>query len=236
MQKLIVKILEQKSHHRGLDRRFKLDSQNFVDVQLGLKFQNFRYPVNLLFLDDKPIESTILPWKWIFISVFLTFITLALAGLYFLPINDMPYASYISQYSAEITRWIQPVLAGSAILMLISILFSRRKTQRFIALNTKHGQVPLLKFLQNSPSNNEVHNFIREIRHRITQANKNCKHNMEDLLSAELTGLRDLYDHKVLTDKEYKLAKKRIMNKHATLDPEEINKSRKQKLSLAQHQ
>ena len=236
MQKLIVKILEQKSHHRGLDRRFKLDSQNFVDVQLGLKFQNFRYPVNLLFLDDKPIESTILPWKWIFISVFLTFITLALAGLYFLPINNMPYASYISQYSAEITQWIKPVLAGSAILMLVSILLSRRKTQRFIALNTKHGQVPLLKFLQNSPSNNEVHNFIREIRHRITQVNKNCKHNMEDLLSAELTGLRDLHDHKVLTDKEYKLAKKRIMNKHATLDPEEAKQSRKQKLSLAQYQ
>ena len=56
MQKLIVKILEQKGHQRGLDRRFKLDSQNFVDVQLGLQFQNFRYPVNLLFLDDEPVD------------------------------------------------------------------------------------------------------------------------------------------------------------------------------------
>ncbi len=236
MQKLIVKILEQKSHHRGLDRRFKLDSQNFVDVQLGLKFQNFRYPVNLLFLDDKPVETTILPWKWIFISVFLTLITLVLASLYALPINDLPYARYVTQYSAEVSRWTKPLLAGTAILMLISILLSRRKTQRFIALNTKHGQVPLLTFLQDSPSKNEVQNFIREIRHRIAQVNKNCKHNMEELLSAELTGLRDLHDHKVLTDKEYKLAKKRIMNKHAALGPEDINKSRKQKLSLAQYQ
>ena len=97
MQKLIVKILEQKGHHRGLDRRFKLDSQNFVDVQLGLKFQNFRYPVNLLFLDDEPVESTILPWKWIFISVFLNLMTLALASLYALPINDSPFADYLTQ-------------------------------------------------------------------------------------------------------------------------------------------
>ena len=236
MQKLIVKILEQKSHHRGLDRRFKLDSQNFVDVQLGLKFQNFRYPVNLLFLDDKPVESTILPWKWIFISVFLTLITLALAGLYILPINELPYADYVAQYSAEISRWTKPVLAGSTVLMLISILLVRRKTQRFIALNTKHGQVPLLKFLQDSPGKNEAQNFIREIRHRIAQVNKNRKHNMEDLLSAELTGLRNLRDHKVLTEKEYKLAKKRIMKKHAALGPEEISKSGKQKLSMAQYQ
>jgi len=236
MQKLIVKILEQKGHHRGLDRRFKLDSQNFVDVQLGLKFQNFRYPVNLLFLDDEPVESTILPWKWIFISVFLTLMTLALASLYVLPINDSPFADYLTQYSAEISRWIEPVLAGSAVLMLVSILLSRRKTQKFIALNTKYGQVPLLKFLRNSPSNTEVLHFVREIRHRIAQVNKNCKHNMDEILSAELTGLRNLQDHKVLTEKEYKLAKKRIMKKHAALGPEEINKSRKQKLSLAQYQ
>jgi len=234
MQKLIVKTLEQKGHNRDLDRRFKLDSQNFVDVQLGLKFQNFRYPVNLLFLDEKPVESTILPWKWILISLFLTLTTLALAGLYILPINDWPFAAYVTQYSAELSRWIKPLLAGSAILMLLSILLSRRKIQRFIVLNTKYGQAPLISFLQDSPSKNEVQNFIREIRHRIVKVNKDCKHNMEEILSAELTGLRNLREHSVLAEKEYKLAKKRIMNKHATLDREEINKSRKQKLSLAQ--
>jgi len=65
-------------------------------------------------------------------------------------------------------------------------------------------------------------NFIREVQPRITQVSKDTKHNLEDILSAELAGLRDLKKHKILNEEEYNQAKQCLMKTHATLDQQTI--------------
>jgi len=239
MQKLIVKTLEQRGKTRALDRRFNLNSQNFLDIQVGLESQAFRYPVNLLFLDYKPIKSTILPWKWISTAIICALLTTLFTTLFVLPIEKLPLPALIANKNIDLSTilslWLKPALACSSILMLISILASLRKIQKFIVLKTRCGQVPLVKFLDGVPNDNEVQNFVKEVQQRIAQVTKDCKHNMDDILAAELTGLRDLMEHRIVTAKVYNQAKQKLMEIHASLDRKVINKSKKQKLDLVQY-
>lgn len=231
MQKLIVKTLEQKGHTRSLDRRFNINSQNQVDVQIGLMDQAFRYPVNLLFLDNTPVASTVVSWKWILSSIFFTLFTLGLAYLYSLPAGQLP----LPEMTVQLVKWIRPAMAGSILLTLISILVSIRKTQAYISLYTENSKVPLIRFLKDVPDKNAVYDFIKEIQVRSVQAKKNCKHNQEQILSAEMSGLRNLREHQVLSSSEYKRAKQNLMKAHETIDREAVNKSKKEKLSIVQH-
>lgn len=236
MQKLIAKTLEQQERSGYLGRRFNINAQNFIDIQIGLKTQAFRYPVNILFLDPAPAEKTVFAWKWIFTSMLFALLTLLFAYLYITPANMVPVAEQYASYLDLINPWKTESLAGSTVLMLIAVLISKRKTQKFIILKSRYGQVPVVKFFKDMPDKQSVNDFIREIRHRSEQMVKKSKRNAEEILSAELEGLRNLRDHKIISDKEYDKAKQTIMKKHASLDRNAINKSRKNKLEIAQYQ
>lgn len=236
MQKLIAKTLEQRGRNSSLDRRFQINAQNFLDIQVGLKTQAFRYPINILLLDARSVETKELAWNWILASCLLCMLTLAFAYLYVVPLNTIAVPQQITGILNTISPWKTELLAIITCLMLMSILISMRKTQRFTELKTRYGQIAVVRFLKDIPNKTAVDEFIREIRHRQEQLTKKTRHNEEKLLSAELEGLRNLRDHKIVSDKAYTTAKQTIMKIHATLDRDAINKSKKKKLGIAQYQ
>jgi hypothetical protein len=235
MQKLIAKTLEQQGRNGCLGRRFNINAQNFIDIQIGLKNQAFRYPVNIMFLDPRPHDTTVLPWKWIVIAIVLTFITAALAYVYIIPLNMASIPDQYADVYNILKQWKTETLSTATVFMLVAILASLRKTQKFVILKTRYGQVAVVKFLKDVPNKQALDEFIRDIRFRSEQLTKKSKHNAEEILSAELDGLRNLRDHKIIGDADYNKAKKVIMKKHASLDRDAINKSRKNKLEIAQY-
>lgn len=198
----ITKELSQQHSRKNIKKLFRIYDKKILGVGEITGKQKRRYLVHLALLSPRPKRSFNIS-KTLFYS-FIVFGLLFCLTL-FLKIRGLEILPDIYTYAAI------SLFAGVALLLFYRIVKSARNSLIFY---TAHGHIPLVEILSKNPDRAHYKAFISELKKDISRFRKDGKYTGQGFLSAELNEHRRLFESGIISDKEYKLAKKNIFRRH----------------------
>jgi len=198
--KVTAQLLQvQKWKHFGLASRILENRFLFVKKHQNGKTQT--YWVNLLFVNPQPKRERKINGLWGLSTLLFSALT---AGLVFAERHYHISTKFV--YFNSVTF----VLAILAALSFAAIIYTAKNNVLFTTLN---GRAPVVAFVNNNPSRQEFKTYIKNLKLCIEKIQAKNAHKANDWLANELGETRRLKDEKVISDKDYERAKRRILSR-----------------------
>lgn len=187
---------------RGLfsdKRRFEIKDGRYLFVETNKLKKNTAYQLDLIALEPKSKFRINIAWRWLLAAAVV--ILTSYTALEILPqhidVNLQNYAFPIMLSSASL-----------AVIFLILFVVTTCRERVFVASNTNF---PLVRLLIGKPNRKAYQTFLRHLENRIRALSKHLQLNNQQRRAGELRMIRRLSKIGVLSEKEYKRFKSRLM-------------------------
>jgi hypothetical protein len=194
----------QESRLKGVVREFTIFNDSYLyQLIKGKHRTKITAHINLELVDATPKRELIIAYDWLITTVFSTLVSaLMLYICWFSALQIGLATAYL------ITAF---TLSFSAIVFLVTIL----KTEHRLQLLSRYGHVAIIEFINNSPSQHALAEFIELLQHHIIQTQQSSNLTTMEQLSLELKELRRLHKNDLISLSHYEQAKIEILNNRA---------------------
>lgn len=197
---------EQSSRLHGLYRKITIFNDTHCYLSIKNKHQRkYKYRIDISFLDPRPVRSRVKQWKWLYASVALLGLDIA---LYF--------AGWLDTLSINFLGLFLATLVAAVISLLAFFYYSRDR----VFFRSQYGRVRLIELINMSPDDESFRNFITKFIMQIKKSKTAKNLNQTKFLARELQDLRRLKDETVIPVDDYEEAKKLIF-KHPAFNAAE---------------
>lgn len=193
----------QENKLKGIQRDFTI----FNDIQFQVvekkKRSSQKFRVALNYLNPEPKHHVTFAKGWLIT----TLISAVFSSL-------LVYVGWFSNIQVSQST-VSIISALSISFSLIAFFITVLRSNDYIILHSRHGNVPILEFINKNPDSKAFKKFMKSLRNHIMYAQKQAQYSATDQLKLELKELRRLKDEKVIPEESYEVAKKRIFKNKA---------------------
>ena len=184
---------------QGISRKLTVFNDTSCYQSIKNKHQRkYKYRIDLAYLDPRPFRTRTVPWKWLYASLALWVLDIALVFTGWLETSSVTFLGLFIAITVV------------ALMTLMAFFYYSRDTVFF---RSQYGKIKLVEVINKNPDGDGFRSFINKF---VMQINK-CKtakgFNQNKLLARELQELRRLKDETVIPSASYEKAK-RLIFKH----------------------
>jgi hypothetical protein len=184
---------------QGISRKLTVFNDTHCYQSIKNKHQRkYKYRIDLAYLDPRPFRTRTVPWKWLYASLALWVLDIALVFTGWLEASSV---TFLGLFIA---------ITVIALMTLMAFFYYSRDTVFF---RSQYGKIKLVEVINKNPDGDGFRSFINKF---VMQINK-CKtakgFNQNKFLARELQELRRLKDETVVPSASYEKAK-RLIFKH----------------------
>jgi hypothetical protein len=184
---------------QGISRKLTVFNDTHCYQSIKNKHQRkYKYRIDLAYLDPRPFRTRTVPWKWLYASLALWVLDIALVFTGWLETSSVIFLGLFIAITVV------------ALMTLMAFFYYSRDTVFF---RSQYGKIKLVEVINKNPDGDGFRSFINKF---VMQINK-CKtakgFNQNKFLARELQELRRLKDETVVPSASYEKAK-RLIFKH----------------------
>jgi hypothetical protein len=184
---------------QGISRKLTVFNDTHCYQSIKNKHQRkYKYRIDLAYLDPRPFRTRTVPWKWLYASLALWVLDIALVFTGWLEASSVTFLGLFIAITVV------------ALMTLMAFFYYSRDTVFF---RSQYGKIKLVEVINKNPDGDGFRSFINKF---VMQINK-CKtakgFNQNKFLARELQELRRLKDETVVPSASYEKAK-RLIFKH----------------------
>jgi hypothetical protein len=207
-KELVVNQINQQFHQesrlKGIIREFTLFNDSYLyQLIKGKHRAKIAAHINLELVDATPKRELVVAYDWLITTIFSALVSALM--LYICWFSSLQIGLSTAYLITAFT------LSFSAIVFLVTIL----KTEHRVQLLSRYGHVPVIEFINNSPSQHALAEFIALLQHHIIQTQQSSSLTTKEQLSLELKELRRLHKNSLISLSHYEQAKIEILNNSA---------------------
>ena len=187
---------------RGLfsdERRFEIKDGRYLFVDIKKLRKNTTYQLDLVALEPKSKLRINIAWRWLLAAAVVILSTYT--ALEILP----------QHIDVNLKNYASPITLGSASLAVIFLILFVVTTCRERVFVASHSNFPLVRLLIGKPNHKAYNTFLRHLENRIITLSGHLKLGNQQRLAGELKMIRRLSKVGVLSEKEYKRFKSKLM-------------------------
>jgi hypothetical protein len=162
--------------------------------------RKYKYRMDLAYLDPRPFISRHIAWKWLYASLALWVLDLALI-----------FSGWLDTSSINFLGLFVGVTAA-ALITLLAFFYQSHDTVYF---RSRFGKVRLMELINKNPDNDSFRGFVNKLVMQINKTKASRNKNQSQMLASELQELRRLKDETVIPEESYEKAKKLIFKHEA---------------------
>jgi len=193
--------LQQFSKLQNLQRNVKVYNTNVVHVTDKLNKRSRSYMINLALLGDQPARIRKINWK-----LLLSAIVFGIAAFLIVHLKIKGVAWLSNQYAYAV---ILSLAAGS----LLSVFLTIRSFKNIWVFYSARGRIPIIVLYHHLPDKAQFTKFIDGMVNSIAKAKQTLRIPPSQLVPLEVGEHRRLNDEGVISQKQYEVAKNRILHK-----------------------
>lgn len=192
---------EQQNKLRGLYRKITIFNDTHCYQSIKNKHQRkYKYRIDIAYLDPRPFRKRVREWKWLYGSIALFGLALALV-----------FGGWLDTASNTYLGLIIGVLVVAIMSLLAFFYYSRDR----VFFRSEYGKIKLIELINKNPDIDGFRSFINKFVMQIKKAKTAKKLNQTKFLARELQELRRLKDESVIPNDSYEKAKKLIFSHKA---------------------
>ena len=192
---------EQENRLRGLYRKITIFNDTHCYQSIKNKHQRkFKYRIDIAYLDPRPFRRRVREWKWLYGSIALFGLALALV-----------FGGWLDTSSNTYLGLIIGVLVVAIMSLLAFFYYSRDR----VFFRSEYGKIKLIELINQNPDVDSFRSFINKFVMQIKRSKTAKKLNQTKFLARELQELRRLKDETVIPNNSYEKAKKLIFSHKA---------------------
>lgn len=162
--------------------------------------RKYKYRMDLAYLDPRPFISRYIAWKWLYASLALWALDLALIFSGWLDTSSINFLGLFVGVTVAAT------------MTLLAFFYQSHDTVYF---RSRFGKVRLMELINKNPDNDSFRSFINKLVMQINKSKTARNKNQGQMLASELQELRRLMEETVVTEESYEKAKKLIFKHEA---------------------
>ena len=189
---------------KGAYRKITIFNDHHCYQTIKNKHQRkYKYRVDLSFLDPRAFRERKIAWNWLYGSIGLSVISLA-----------MVYLGWFSgMFKPSIYYGTSLIVVISA--MLISLLLFAHNSYDKVYFRSQYGRVKFIEVLNKSPDKATFRKFIALFMTQVKNQKNKRNFSQSKFLTRELQEIRRLMSEEVISQREYEYGKARILKNSA---------------------
>ena len=192
---------EQQNKLHGIYRKFTIFNDTHCYQSIKNKHQRkHKYRIDISYLDPKPFRTRVREWKWLYASIALFVLDLALI-----------FTGWLDGSSIPLLGLFIGVLVVAIMSLLAFFYYSRDR----VFFRSQYGKIKLIELINRNPDVESFRSFINKFVMQIKKAKTAKNLNQNKFLARELQELRRLKDETVIPVDSYEKAKKLIFSHKA---------------------
>jgi len=192
---------EQRNKLHGIYRKITIFNDTHCYQSIKNKHQRkHKYRIDIGYLDPRPFRIRVREWKWLYASIALFGLDLALIFTGWL---DGSSIAYLGLFIG--------VLVVSIMSLLAFFYYSRDR----VFFRSQYGKIKLIELINRNPDVESFRSFINKFVMQINKAKTAKNLSQNKFLARELQELRRLKDETVIPNDSYEKAKKLIFSHKA---------------------
>ncbi len=190
---------EQSDKARGIYRKITIFNDTHCYHSIKNKHQRkHKYRIDIAYLDPRPFRKRTIAWKWLYASLALFGLDVALLLTGWL---DNPSINSLGLF------------VGAFVVGVMSLLAFFHYSEDKVYFRTQYGRVPVIEMINKNPDIDRFRSFINKFVMQIKKSKTAKQLKQNKFLARELQELRRLKDENVVNDELYERAK-RLIFKH----------------------
>ena len=192
---------EQSSKLRGLYRKTTIfnDSQCYQSVK-NKHQRKYKYRIDLAYLDPKPFRRRKIDWKWLFASLTLVGLDIAII-----------FGGWIDTASVNFLG----LLIGITVVAIMTFLAFFHQSHDNVIFRSQYGKIRMIELINNNPDKAQFRKFITRLIVQINKSKTIKSYSPNKFLANELKELRRLKDETGVPTGAYEKAKQLIFKHEA---------------------
>ena len=191
----------QSSKLRGIYRKITIFNDHHCYQTIKNKHKRkYRYRIDLSFLDPRPFRVRKVAWNWLYGSIGLSLISLA-----------MVYLGWFANLFAPSTYYETSLIVVISA-MLISLLMFMHNSYDKVVFKSQYGRINFIEVLNNHPDKNTFRKFITRFMTQVKNEKAKRNYSQSKYLTRELQELRRLKNEEVISEEEYESGKSVIFS------------------------
>ena len=192
---------EQQDKLRGLYRKITIFNDTHCYQSIKNKHQRkYKYRIDIAFLDPRPFRRRVRERKWLYGSIALFGLALALVLGGWLDTSSITYLG---------------LFIGVLVVAIMSLLAFFYYSRDHVFFRSRYGKIKLIELINKNPEADSFRSFINKFVMQIKRSQTAKKMNQHKFLARELQELRRLKNESVVPDASYEKAKKLIFSHKA---------------------
>ena len=192
---------EQRNKLHGLYRMFTIFNDTHCYQSIKNKHQRkYKYRIDISYLDPRPFRTRVVEWKWLYASLALFGLDLALV-----------FGGWIDTSSVNFLGLFIGIIVVALMSLLAFFYYSRDK----VYFRTQFGKIRLIEFINKNPDNDSFRKFINKFIMQVKKSKTAKNLSQSKFLASELKELRRLKDETVIPQNSYEKAKQLIFKHEA---------------------
>ena len=185
---------------KGAFRKITVFNEDHCYQSIKNKHQRkYKYRVDLSFLDPRPFRERKIAWNWLYGSIGLSIITLAMIYLGWFSDMFRPSVYYGTSLIVVISA------------MLISLLLFAHNSYDKVYFRSQYGRVRFIEVLNKSPDKATFRKFVALFMTQIKNQKNKRNYSQSKFLTRELQEIRRLMNEEVISQNDYEYGKARIL-------------------------
>ena len=186
---------------RGAYRQITVFNDHHCYQLIKNKHQRkYKYRVDLTFLDPRGFREKKIAWNWLYGSIGLSIISLA-----------MVYLGWFSDSFKPSNYYATSLIVIIAAMLISLLLFVHNSYDRAI-FRGQYSRIKLIEVLNKYPDKVTFQNFIAQFMTQVKNQKNKQGYSQSKLLARELQEIRRLMNEEVISQKQYESGKARILN------------------------
>ena len=192
---------EQSSKLRGLYRKTTIFNDSHCYQSVKNKHQRkYKYRIDLTYLDPKPFRRRRADWKWLFASMTLIVLDIAIV-----------FGGWIDTASVNFLG----LLIGVTVVAIMTFLAFFHQSTDNVIFRSQYGKIRMIELINNNPDKTQFRKFITRLIVQINKSKTAKRYSQNKFLANELKELRRLKDESVVPTEAYEKAKQLIFKHEA---------------------
>jgi hypothetical protein len=162
--------------------------------------RKYKYRMDLAYLDPRPFLSRRIAWKWLYASLALWLLDVALVFSGWLDTSSINFLG---------------LFIGVTVAASMTLLAFFYKSHDTVYFRSRFGKVRLMELINKNPDKDSFRDFINKLVMQINKSKAARDKNQGQMLTSELQELRRLKDETVIPEVSYEKAKRRIFKHEA---------------------
>ena len=189
---------EQNSKLRGLYRKTTIFNDTHCYQSVKNKHQRkYKYRIDLAILDPKPFRRRRVDWKWLFASLTLVGLDIAII-----------FGGWIDTASVNFLG----LLIGVTVVAIMTLLAFFHQSRDNVIFRSQYGKIRMIELINNNPDKTQFRKFITRFVVQINKSKTAKSYSQNKFLAHELKELRRLKDETVVPAEAYEKAKQLIFS------------------------